>query len=153
MRADEAEAARHEHPDALVGREGRQRHHANSRCGSTMTAARLRDGHGYRTQHTATPTAHGDRAGEGMAAARGPRAVVIPRAPLLPHLARREDPLQADAPRRRVGGAAAVDADARLLDLPRTPRRDQLAGGHPLSALRVRGPGPLDAVRAVAHQL
>src|SRR3954462_10248323 len=71
-------------------------------------------------------------------------ALGVPRAAVLLRLARRQGPLQADGPRRRLGDHRAADHHVRVHDPVRTIRRDGEAGPGTVRAVRVRGDAALD---------
>lgn len=76
----------------------------------------------------------------------------VPRTAVLPRLARRQGPVQADGPRGSVGGTSAAPAHGGVLNLPRPPCQSPL-GPYPVPGLLVCSPGALDAVRPGIGQL
>ena len=111
-------------------------HQIDIRVGDVRRAAGGRPGD--------APRCPPDPTGRGLARARPGRALGLPRAALLPDLARREGPLQADGPGCRMGDPPAPPDDGRLHHLLRTPGRDRVEdGGRALSDLRLlRGCSP-----------
>src|SRR5689334_19535645 len=73
-------------------------------------------------------------------------ALGLPRAPVLPRVARRQSALQADAARRRVGDPPAARGDGRLHDLLRASR-GRGVGRLALSTVLVCGPVAVDLLR------
>ena len=93
------------------------------------------------TQEGQRPRATGQVVG-----AQAGRAVALPRAALHPGLARRYGPVQAGAPRSRVGRSAAPGADGHLHAAVQQDRQ-RADGRGAVPGLRVRGAGPVDDVR------
>src|SRR4051812_32951101 len=78
--------------------------------------------------------------------------LALPRAALLPHLARREGALQADPPGRRLGDPAAAPDDGGVQHLLREARA-YAVGRRALSPLRVRRARAVDLPRERADPL
>ena len=74
------------------------------------------------------------------------RTLAVPRTAVLPRLARRQDPVQADGPRGRLGRPPAAHDDGRVHGLLRPAGRASVRR-RAVPAVRVRRPAPLDVLR------